>query len=66
MKVRPTYLGEDGRLRATEDEKAPTTLVKMILIGSPSDERRVVQVILTLTVFACALSVLTSAITWFV
>ncbi len=66
MKARPTYLGEDGKLHAAEQEKAPTTLVRMILLGSPSDERQVVQVILTLTVFACVLSVLTSALTWLV
>ncbi len=64
MKMRPTYLGTDGKLHATEDAKAPTTLVRMILLGSPSDEREIVQMILTLTLFACALSILTSALTW--
>lgn len=64
MKLRPTYLGADGKLHATEDAKAPTTLVRLILLGAPADERQIVQVILTLTLFACALSILTSALTW--
>jgi UDP-N-acetylglucosamine--dolichyl-phosphate N-acetylglucosaminephosphotransferase len=66
MGLRPTYLGEDGKLHATEKAKAPTTLVRMILLGSPMGEKQIVQSILTLTVFACALSILTSALTWFV
>lgn len=66
MGLRPTYLGEDGRLHASEDPKAPTTLVRMILLGSPMGEKQVVQVILTLTVFACALSILTSGLTWLI
>jgi hypothetical protein len=65
METRPTFLGEDGKLHATERAGAPTTLVRMILLGSPADEKEVVQVILTLTVFACGLSILTSGLTWF-
>jgi UDP-N-acetylglucosamine--dolichyl-phosphate N-acetylglucosaminephosphotransferase len=64
MGLRPTYLGEDGKLHATEKAKAPTTLVRLIVLGSPMGEKEIVQSILTLTVFACALSVLTSALTW--
>ena len=66
MELRPTYLGKDGKLHATEKAKAPTTLVRMILLGSPMGEKQIVQSILTLTVFACALSILTSALTWLV
>jgi UDP-N-acetylmuramyl pentapeptide phosphotransferase/UDP-N-acetylglucosamine-1-phosphate transferase len=65
MELRPTYLGDDGKLHATEKPKAPTTLVRMIVLGSPMGEREIVQGVLTLTVFACALSILTSALTWF-
>ena len=66
MESRPTYLGEDGKLHATDKPKVPTTLVRMVILGSPMGEREVVQSILTLTVFACALSILTSALTWLV
>ena len=66
MERRPTYLGEDGKLHANEGSGAPTTLVRMILSRSPMDEKQVVQAILTLTVFACALSVVTSGLTWLV
>jgi UDP-N-acetylglucosamine--dolichyl-phosphate N-acetylglucosaminephosphotransferase len=65
MEARPTFLGEDGKLHATEKTKAPTTLVRMILLGSPSGEKEIVQAILTLTVFACGLSIVTSGLTWF-
>ena len=66
MESRPTYLGDDGKLHANDKSGAPTTLVRMILLRSPMDEKHVVQAILTLTVFACALSVITSALTWLV
>jgi UDP-N-acetylglucosamine--dolichyl-phosphate N-acetylglucosaminephosphotransferase len=65
MVARPTYLGDDGKLHAAEGAKAPTTIVRMVLLGSPMTEKQIVQSILTLTVFACALSILTSALTWF-
>lgn len=66
MESRPTYLGDDGKLHANEGRGAPTTLVRMILLRSPMGEKQIVQAILTLTVFACALSVVTSALTWFI
>ena len=39
MSARPTYLGEDGKLHATEETGAPTTLVRMIVLGSPMSEK---------------------------
>ncbi len=64
MAARPTFLGEDGMLHASEQPGAPTTLVKMILAKSPMGERDLVRSILVLTAYACILSVLTSAMTW--
>lgn len=65
MAARPTYLGEDGRLHASASAGAPTTLVKMILTREPMGERDLVRAILMLTAYACVLSVITSAMTWF-
>jgi len=65
MAARPTYLGEDGKLHASQTTGAPTTLVKMILAREPMGERDLVRSILMLTAYACVLSVLTSAMTWF-
>jgi len=65
MGARPTYL-EDGLLHASEQQGAPTTLIRMTILGSPMSEREVVKSILALTAFACALSILTSAMTWLI
>jgi UDP-N-acetylglucosamine--dolichyl-phosphate N-acetylglucosaminephosphotransferase len=65
MAARPTYLGEDGKIHASEGPGAPTTLVKMIVAREPLSERDLVRSMLALTAFACVLSVLTSALTWF-
>jgi UDP-N-acetylglucosamine--dolichyl-phosphate N-acetylglucosaminephosphotransferase len=65
MGARPTYLGADGMLHASEERGAPTTLVKLILTRQPLGEKDLVSSILTLTAYACILSVLTSILTWF-
>ncbi len=65
MTARPTYLGEDGKLHASSQPGAPATLVRMVLAGGPMGEKELVRNILLLTAFACLLSVLTSAMTWF-
>ena len=65
MSTRPTYMGEDGRLYASSEPGAPATLVKMILAREPMGEKDVVRSVLMLTAYACLLSVLTAAITWY-
>jgi UDP-N-acetylglucosamine--dolichyl-phosphate N-acetylglucosaminephosphotransferase len=65
MAARPTFLGDDGRLHASAAAGAPTTLVKMMLTREPLGERDLVRGILMLTAYACFLSVITSAMTWF-
>ncbi len=62
--ARPTYLGKDGRLYASTETRAPTTLARMILLGGPLDEKSLVTRILALCAYAGLLSVLTSAMTW--
>jgi UDP-N-acetylglucosamine--dolichyl-phosphate N-acetylglucosaminephosphotransferase len=64
MGTRPTYLGGDGKLHASDQPGGPTTLVRMILLRSPMTEKDLVRSILLLTGFACVLSVVTSAMTW--
>jgi UDP-N-acetylglucosamine--dolichyl-phosphate N-acetylglucosaminephosphotransferase len=64
MPARPTGLGSDGKLYATSEPRAPTTLARMILLSGPLDERSLVNRILTLSAYAAVLSVVTSILTW--
>jgi UDP-N-acetylglucosamine--dolichyl-phosphate N-acetylglucosaminephosphotransferase len=64
MGARPTYMMEDGRLAASSDRSAPTTLIRMILLEGPLTEKELVKKILLLTGVACLLSVATSLLTW--
>ncbi|HUK74873.1 MAG TPA: hypothetical protein VLU99_03700 [Nitrososphaerales archaeon] len=64
MAARPTYLGEDGRLHASTEARAPTTLARMVLLPGPLGERSLVGAILTISAYAGILSVITSVITW--
>ena len=64
MAARPTYIGEDGRLYASEDRSAPSTLVRLILLGGPLTEKDLVNNITALTAVACLLSAMTSVLTW--
>ncbi len=64
MSARPIRVGEDGLLHPAESAGAPTTLVRMILLGGPLPEKDLVRTILVLTGFAFFLSVLTSVLTW--
>ena len=64
MVARPTYLGDDGKLNASTEARAPTTLARMILLSGPLDERSLVSAILRVCAYAAVLSVITSIITW--
>ena len=64
MAARPTVLGDDMKLRASMEPRAPTTLVRMILMGGALDERELVNRILALSAFAAFLAVVTSVMTW--
>jgi UDP-GlcNAc:undecaprenyl-phosphate GlcNAc-1-phosphate transferase len=66
MRARPTSVGEDGKLHANDQEGAPTTLARMILLDGPLTEKEIVRKIYWLTFFACFLSVVTSVLTWVV
>jgi UDP-N-acetylglucosamine--dolichyl-phosphate N-acetylglucosaminephosphotransferase len=66
MVSRPTYLGDDGRLYATADTSAPTTLVRLILLAGPQSEKELVKNILILVAASCLLSAAISLLTWVV
>jgi UDP-N-acetylglucosamine--dolichyl-phosphate N-acetylglucosaminephosphotransferase len=64
MAARPTFMGEDGKLYATENSSAPITLARMVLLGGPLHEKELVGEVLQLTAVTCVLSVITSILTW--
>ncbi|MBI3858665.1 MAG: hypothetical protein HY296_00275 [Thaumarchaeota archaeon] len=64
MGGRPTLIGDDGRVYASEQPSAPVTLVRMILLDGPLHEEDLVRSVLALTSFSAGLSVLTSLMTW--
>ena len=62
--VRPTFLRGDGKLQATGQPGAPTTLARMILLDGPLSEQQIVIRVFLLTAFSSGLSILTSILTW--
>lgn len=64
MRARPTYLGEDGRLFASQERQAPATLVRMLLLDGPLREKDLVRAVVLLSIVAFLLSVVTSVMTW--
>jgi UDP-N-acetylglucosamine--dolichyl-phosphate N-acetylglucosaminephosphotransferase len=64
MAARPTRLGEDGKMYASLESSSPNTLIWLILLSGPLDERDLVKSILVLTAFACFLSGAISVLTW--
>jgi len=64
MVARPTFLGDDLKLHASQESRAPTTLARMILLTGPLDERSLVRRILIICAYAAVLSVITSMLTW--
>jgi UDP-N-acetylglucosamine--dolichyl-phosphate N-acetylglucosaminephosphotransferase len=57
--VRPTRLLENGLIEAVEDQRAPLTLVRMILAGSAKTERKIAREFLALTAFSSILALIT-------
>jgi UDP-N-acetylglucosamine--dolichyl-phosphate N-acetylglucosaminephosphotransferase len=64
MGARPTYMGGDGRLYASSEPSAPSTLVRMVLLDGPLTEKQLVTKLLLLTAVSCVLSAATSVLTW--
>ena len=57
---KPVEHTENFRLKATNEKKAPVTLVRLILAGGPMYEKQVGHVIFKLTLFSGILAVITS------
>lgn len=64
MATRPTYLGGDGLMHASEEPAAPATLVRLILLAGPLSEKDLVKNVFFLTAFAGLLSAAISVLTW--
>jgi UDP-N-acetylglucosamine--dolichyl-phosphate N-acetylglucosaminephosphotransferase len=59
IKQRPTYLLKDGRIAANPDPKAPLTLTRIVIAGTPLREYEVVRVFGVLSIFSSLLAILT-------
>jgi UDP-N-acetylmuramyl pentapeptide phosphotransferase/UDP-N-acetylglucosamine-1-phosphate transferase len=66
MASRPTYVGDDGLLHASLEGGAPNTLVRLLLLEGPLEEKDLVKSIVYLTLVACLFSVAISVLTWVV
>lgn len=60
IKGKPVEHTEDFLLKATDDKKAPITLVRLILAGGPMSEKQVGFAIFKLTIFSGILAVITA------
>ncbi len=64
MAARPTRLGDDGKMYASLEPSSPNTLIRLILLSGPLDERDLVKSIFILTAVAGLLSGVISVLTW--
>ena len=60
IQEKPVVHTEDFRLKATNEKKAPVTLVRLILASGPLSEKQVGHAIFKLTLFSGILAVITS------
>jgi UDP-N-acetylmuramyl pentapeptide phosphotransferase/UDP-N-acetylglucosamine-1-phosphate transferase len=60
IKGKPVEHTEDFKLKATNDSKAPITLVRIILAGGPLSEKAVGYAIFKLAIFSAILAIITS------
>ena len=60
IKGKPVEHTDDFRLKATDDKKAPITLVRLILAGGPMSEKQVVFAIFKLAIFSGILAIITA------
>ncbi len=56
---RPTRLLDNGKLEATQEDKAPITLSRIILAEGPLRENEIVNIMIVLTVASSLLGLLT-------
>lgn len=60
IKGKPVEHTDDFRLKATDDKKAPVTLVRLILAGGPMSEKQVAFTIFKLAIFSGILAIITA------
>ena len=60
LKAKPVELTKDFKLKATNDMRAPITLVRIILSGGPLSEKEVAHVIFRLAIFSGFLALVTA------
>ena len=60
IKGKPVEHTDDFRLKATDDKKAPVTLVRLILAGGPMSEKQVGIAIFKLAIFSGILAIITA------
>jgi UDP-N-acetylglucosamine--dolichyl-phosphate N-acetylglucosaminephosphotransferase len=60
IKGKPVEHTEDFRLKATDDKKAPVTMVRLILAGGPMTEKQVGYAIFKLALFSGVLAIITA------
>ena len=60
IKGKPVEHTDDFRLKATDDKKAPVTLVRLILARGPMSEKQVGVTIFKLTIFSGMLAIITA------
>jgi UDP-N-acetylmuramyl pentapeptide phosphotransferase/UDP-N-acetylglucosamine-1-phosphate transferase len=64
IKNQPTLALADGSLIATEDPKAPITLVRMLVAGKALSEEQVTKDILALSLYCALLAGVTAILSW--
>jgi UDP-GlcNAc:undecaprenyl-phosphate GlcNAc-1-phosphate transferase len=64
IKNQPTTLLPDGRVIATDDSKAPVTLMRMLVARTALGEEEIARDILKLTFYCALLSGITAFLTW--
>ena len=63
LSAKPTKLLGDGKLASSEDQKAPMTLVRTLLVGRPASEPDIVNGIWSLFLISTTLAVITLMLT---
>ena len=60
IKGKPVEFTDKSQLKATNDKKAPVTLVRLILAGGPMSEKQVAFAIFKLAIFSGVLAIITA------
>ena len=60
LKAKPVEFTEDHKLKASDDKRAPITLVRIILSGGPLTEKEITYVIFKLAIFSGLLAIFTT------